>query len=124
MITAAQIKKFVSWRYPFATRDTLSAGWNIHKSFLSYISDDDAKDEMQAQLEAYESGQAKKPAWFDEPKQAATFADDCYKYNTIDELLAARYYGPLEEDLKAYGLTPTEWLDQINEAISRLQKIG
>jgi hypothetical protein len=49
--------------------------------------------------------------------QDNTFAAACYDQNSVEELVQALAYGPDETDCKTWGITPSDWVEQINQAL-------
>ena len=51
-----------------------------------------------------------------------TFAAACYEQNSMSELLEALENGPDATDMKEWGLSESEWKEQIQLAIDELYK--
>ena len=64
-ITKQQIKSFVSSRYPEARRNNAAGGWDIGRSYMPFLSDEEALAAATAEKELFEAGEALKPAWLD-----------------------------------------------------------
>lgn len=52
----SRVKEYVLGRYPEAQHSVKLSGWRIGKSYLLFLSDDDALSELQAQEEYLASG--------------------------------------------------------------------
>lgn len=54
--------------------------------------------------------------------QDNTFAAACYNQNSIDDLVKALEDGPDATDCKTWGITETEWKEQIKTALQALRE--
>ena len=46
-----------------------------------------------------------------------SFAEACYNTNSLEELKGATIENADKTDMKAWGLTPEEWVEQVNLAL-------
>jgi len=51
-----------------------------------------------------------------------TFAAACYNMNSVEELEQALRDGPDVTDMKEWGLTESEWREQVTTALNELRQ--
>ncbi len=54
--------------------------------------------------------------------ESNTFAEACYNMNNIAELEQALTEGPDTADMQTWGLTESQWVEQVETALSALRE--